>query len=113
MDLGITQSMIKPTQGYSGNPNYSSNSIKRSNKIKTLSIQTTISKNPQKEDETAEVDEFKRQSSDILSLIKVANEKLNQYVNNNENIKRPEPVVVQIYLIFLRIGKEKLVSIIL
>jgi len=105
MDLGITQSMIKPNQGFSGNPNYSTNSIKKSNKIKTISIQSTVTKATQKEDETEEIDDLKRQSSDISSLIKVANEKLNLFVNNNESMKRSEPVVVEIYLIFLRIGE--------
>ena len=103
MDLGITQSMLK-TQGYSHPSQNFTNSVQKSNKLKTnLSLQS-ITKPPQQDKET-ESDELKKQSSDIQSLIKIANEKLNYFVNSNENIKKPEPVVVRIYLIFLRIGE--------
>ncbi len=101
MDLGITQSMIKPIQGYNNNPNYATD--RKSFKKKTNSVHS-MSKNNQQDLDT-DSEERNKQSSDLLSLIKIANAKLNYFVNSNENIKKTEPVVVQIYLIFLRIGE--------
>ena len=101
MDLGITQSMMKPTQGINSNTNYGSD--RKSFKKKTNSVQS-MSKLGQQEPDT-DNEERNKQSSDLLSLIKVANAKLNYFVNSNESIKKEDPVVVQIYLIFMRVGE--------
>jgi hypothetical protein len=50
-----------------------------------------------------EEDYLKKQLA-VQNLIKTANAKLNLYINN-ENVKKKEPVWVEVYLIFLRVGE--------
>lgn len=49
-------------------------------------------------------DDNRRKEALIRNLIETANMRLNLFVNN-ENIKKKDPVVVEVFLIFLRVGE--------
>jgi hypothetical protein len=100
MDLAIAQTIIK-SSNYGGILSYQ-NEKNSPNKKKTVIFNTNT--NHESEDvPDDEVDDSKKQYK-LKSLIKLANSKLNFYVNN-ENIKKPHQVVVEVYLIFLRVGE--------
>ncbi|CAF1003742.1 unnamed protein product, partial [Brachionus calyciflorus] len=112
MDLVIAQSMIKPINSSS---NSSSNQINPYQNEKNVFIRKKLNskdsssqdnsqiKLPNSDEIMSEEDYIKKQLA-LQNLIKTANLKLNLYVNN-ENIKKPTPITVQIYLIFLRVGE--------
>lgn len=92
MDLVITNSMIKQNQGTHNL--YNDKNVFNRNKKVILKPNSAGPRPPnQNEDQMA-----------VQGLIKTANDKLNAYVNN-EGIKKPDPVIVQVYLIFLRVGE--------
>ena len=49
-------------------------------------------------------DDYHKKQLAVQNLIKSANAKLNLYINN-ENLKKPYPVTIEVYLIFLRVGE--------
>jgi hypothetical protein len=104
MDLAITQSMLKPQGNHGANLNYFNEKNQSSKKKSNTLGKTNQIGYGQNEIDDTNLDEEQKRQSDVKSLMNTANSKLNLYVNN-ENIKKPDPVVVQIYLIFLRIGE--------
>lgn len=126
MDLLITQSMIKHKNNPSTSSSYfNERSIKKRNSLAQQKPgMLTVSSGGQsgrmdiEEDEsstisymmdegadhTAAAANHKRKEFMIQELIKSANLRLNLYVNN-ENIKKKQPVLVEVFLIFLRVGE--------
>lgn len=102
MDLLITQSMIK----HKNNPANNYYSDKNLKKKHSLIRSTTVNPKQLEIDESINYmeDDSKRKEYIIQELIKTANLRLNLFVNN-ENIKKKDPVVVELFLIFLRVGE--------
>jgi hypothetical protein len=104
MDLAITQSMLKEKKD--GPTLYSEKSV-QNRKLQISKQQQNgfnrINEEQQNNFNHEENDYHKRQIV-IQNLIKVANNKLNLYINN-ENLKKPHPVTIEVYLIFLRVGE--------
>lgn len=122
MDLLITQSVIK----HKNNPAityYSDRNLKKHNSVtlKTRGSTHQFDLTTDADDEESSVNYMmdedvagasmshtassaKRKEFIIQELIKTANMRFNMYVNN-ENIKKKEPVVVEVFLIFLRVGE--------
>jgi len=100
MDLAIAQTIIKSSNN-GGILTYQ-NEKNSPNKKKSVIFNTNT--NHEHDDvPDDEIDVTKKQYK-INSLVKLANSKLNFYVNN-ENIKKPNQVVIEVYLIFLRVGE--------
>lgn len=106
MDLVVTQSMLKPSNG-SNNAFFNERNVLNRKKFNT-SKDSSFNENQAKisEDLTNQlsVEDYKKRLQAIHNLIQAANLKLNLYINN-ENIKKTVPVTVQVYLIFLRVGE--------
>lgn len=130
MDLAITQSLSKEKKDAPGGlygPDKSQNHLSMHQRTKQQQIQQAnlnlkgqqlinSSKPPLNSSDSnvsspyqqqyfaiSDDDYYKRQLA-VQSLIRQANNKLNLYINN-ENIKKPHPVTVEVYLIFLRVGE--------
>lgn len=121
MDLLITQSMIKHKNNPASNY-YSEQSLKKrnSNSMSKTSLGFLGSRGSMHQFSLNEDDSSlnyvlddsdgntaaanKRKEFMMQELIKTANLRLNMFVNN-ENIKKKEPVLVEVFLIFLRVGE--------
>lgn len=125
MDLLITQSVIKHKNNPANAQYYTDRNLKKRNSaslIKASSINAAhqfefeedmsmalnyiISHNEDDEggNKTAIAMANKRKEFMIQELIKTANLRLNMFVNQ-ENIKKKEPIAVEVFLIFLRVGE--------
>ena len=99
MDLAITQTMIKSNGN--GVHSYQNEKTRNVSKKKTI---TPVDEKTEKDLFLSLENDLALKQKTISSLIKAANDKLNLYVNN-ENMKKPDPVVVQLYVVFLRVGE--------
>ena len=101
MDLVVTQTLTRDkTNGF---PLQTEKSfVSRRTNIQTQG-RSLLGNDLEQQNNQKEIDYHKKQTA-VQNLIKTANNKLNLYVNN-ENIKKANPVTVEVYLIFLRVGE--------
>jgi hypothetical protein len=101
MDLVIADNLTKDKSGSTG----PSLSTEKSVLNRKLLIQKQGGAQNEPQYNPVEDDYLKKQLA-VQNLIKTANAKLNLYINN-ENVKKTEPMWVEVYMIFLRVGEVR------
>jgi hypothetical protein len=106
MDLIVADTLTESSKNKKGiNLHNETSTVNRKHLIHSRVVPKTVNNKISENDEdTAMSENMRIRYLQMQSLIRLANSKLDLYIND-EHVKKPTPVTVEVYMIFLRVGE--------